>query len=76
MGDIQVHVRHDKIHAEDCDTCSDVHATGSKIDRLERQIEWTGRLDEKQAQRMLEIADKCPVHKTLESTSVIVTRLK
>ncbi|NND05971.1 MAG: OsmC family protein [Saprospiraceae bacterium] len=75
-GDIHVHVQHDKIHAEDCETCSDEHAQGSKIDRLERQIEWTGNLDEKQAQRMLEIANKCPVHKTLETASVIVTKLK
>ncbi len=76
LGDIQVQVQHEKIHAEDCETCTEVYAQGSRIDRLQRQIEWTGDLDQGQGQRMLEIANKCPVHKTLENASVIVTKLK
>lgn len=59
-----VHVDHEKKHAEDS------HASEqgvSKIDHFMRRIELTGSLDEKQRQRLLEIANKCPVHRTLES---------
>ena len=45
------------------------------IDRLERKIELVGPLDDAHRKRLLEIADKCPVHRTLESKPLIVTRL-
>ncbi|MDQ3101226.1 MAG: bifunctional alpha/beta hydrolase/OsmC family protein [Bacteroidota bacterium] len=67
-----VRLNHKKTHTEDCVAC----ATGSaKIDRFERVIELNGDLDEAQKKRLLEIADKCPVHRTLHEEVEVVTRL-
>ena len=68
-----VRLTHKKIHAEDCGHCE---ATDGKIDRMEREIELIGALDATQRQRLLEIAERCPVHKTLHSEVDIVSRLK
>ena len=68
-----VHVDHGKDHATDSELVS---TTGRKIDTFKRDIELFGDLDEKQRIRLLEIADKCPVHKTLSSGAVIMTELK
>ncbi len=68
-----VRLRHQKIHAEDCQDCEDPK---SKIDFIEREIELQGDLDEPVAQKMLEIANRCPVHRTLESRSRIASKLK
>ena len=68
-----VRLTHKKIHAEDCGHCE---ATDGKIDRMEREIELIGELDEAQRQRLLEIAERCPVHKTLHSEVDIVSILK
>ncbi|MEM9811560.1 MAG: osmotically inducible protein C, partial [Pseudomonadota bacterium] len=60
------------IHASDCETCM----TGEgKIDQFRRVITLEGPLDDAQRGRLLEIADKCPVHRTLESEVEIVTEL-
>jgi len=67
-----VHVNYGKDYAEDL--VSGKRSSG-KIDQFERSIELLGNLDETQKQRLLEIADKCPVHKTLESTAQIKTQL-
>ncbi|HSN86310.1 MAG TPA: alpha/beta fold hydrolase [Thermoanaerobaculia bacterium] len=69
---VRVRLRHAKVHAEDCAHCEE--KTG-KIDRIEREIEVLGPLSEEQRLRLLEIADKCPVHRTLESEIDIVNRL-
>ncbi|PLX98833.1 MAG: osmotically inducible protein C [Desulfuromonas sp.] len=69
---VTVTLTHKKIHAKDCDDCSS--ETG-KIDHIEREISLTGELDAEQQQRMLEIADRCPVHKTLHSEVKITSRL-
>ena len=69
---VAVDVTHDKIHAEDCADCEG--RTG-RIDRFERVIRLEGPLDDTQRNRLLEIADKCPVHRTLSHASVIATRL-
>src|SRR5699024_5541062 len=61
---VAVTLKHDKIHAEDCAECET--RTG-QIDRIERSIRLEGNLDDAQRQRLLEIADKCPVHRTLHS---------
>ncbi len=68
-----VRLTHKKIHAEDCGHCE---ASDGKIDRMEREIELIGELDEAQRQRLLEIAERCPVHKTLHSEVDIVSILK
>ncbi|MFP4536875.1 MAG: alpha/beta fold hydrolase [Dichotomicrobium sp.] len=75
---VRVTVRHNKIHAEDCESCSDDQkedAPGGRIDRFERELFLEGALSEDQRQRLKEIADRCPVHRTLEASSVIDTTL-
>ncbi|HQV74543.1 MAG: OsmC family protein [Flavobacteriales bacterium] len=69
-----VHLRHGKVHATDCAECEE--KGGGKIDRFERLIELHGDLDETQRKRLVEIADKCPVHRTLHETVQVVTWLK
>ncbi|MDX1483945.1 MAG: alpha/beta fold hydrolase [Alphaproteobacteria bacterium] len=66
-----VSLSHEKVHAEDCENCEE---PGGRIDRIERTIRLDGPLDAAQRARMLEIADKCPVHKTLTGTIEILTR--
>ncbi|MEO0387846.1 MAG: alpha/beta fold hydrolase [Pseudomonadota bacterium] len=69
---VSVDIVHDKLHASDCETCL---TTEGKIDTFRRTIALTGDLDAAQRARLLEIADKCPVHRTLESEVHIVTEL-
>jgi uncharacterized OsmC-like protein len=69
LDDIQVSLEHERDHAEDCDGCT------NKIERLTRKITLTGDLSDEQRQRLLEIADMCPVHRTLESDPQIVSIL-
>lgn len=59
---VRAEVRHNKIHAEDCEHCE---TKVGKIDRLDKRLELVGDLDASQRQRLLEISDKCPVHRTL-----------
>jgi uncharacterized OsmC-like protein/pimeloyl-ACP methyl ester carboxylesterase len=70
----RVDVVHDKIHAEDCAGCAE--GAGGKVDRFGRRIVFEGALDEVTRAKVLEIADKCPVHKTLESRSSITTDIE
>jgi len=71
---VAVDVSHNKVHAQDAGDGS-IAPPGSKIDSFSRMIRLEGDLDQAQRQRLLEIADKCPVHKTLESSSEIKTCL-
>ncbi len=71
LRDIEVELFHDRIHAEDCETCE---KQDQMIDKISRIITLTGNLDEEQRIRLLEIADKCPVHKTLTNQIHIETR--
>lgn len=73
LRDAVVRLRHEKIHARDCNDCEH---TANKIDHFVRELELTGELTPEQRQKLLEIADKCPVHKTLESKARIETRLR
>ena len=66
-----VTLRHSKIHAEDCAECE---TKAGMLDQIDRVIAMEGNLDAEQRQRLLEIADKCPVHRTLTSEIHIVTR--
>jgi uncharacterized OsmC-like protein/alpha/beta superfamily hydrolase len=70
---VSVDVRHNKTHAEDCESCE---TQDGKIDTFEREITLEGDLDAETRQRLLEIADKCPVHRTLHSEVQVVTTLK
>ena len=69
---VSVDVTHDKIHAEDCADC---HQTSGRIDAFQRLIRLEGELDAAQRARLLEIADKCPVHKTFEGEIKVRTTL-
>lgn len=70
---IATRVRHDKIHAKDCADCE---TKVGKIDRLNRTIEVRGGIDADMRARLLEIADKCPVHQTLERSNLIETEIR
>jgi putative redox protein len=69
---ITIRLRHFRIHAEDCKQCE---MKQGFLDRIEREIELTGNLDDAQKRRLLEIADRCPVHRTLTSEIDIRTSL-
>ena len=69
---VKVQLKHDKIYATDCAECE---TKEGKIDRIERLIELEGPLSGEQRTRLLQIADHCPVHRTLTSEVVISTRL-
>lgn len=72
LQDIQVELHHSRIHAEDCAACE---AQAPFIDRITRSIQLTGHLNDQQRTRLLEIANQCPVHKTLRNQMDIKTRL-
>jgi uncharacterized OsmC-like protein/fermentation-respiration switch protein FrsA (DUF1100 family) len=67
-----VELRHEKIHAADCAACE---TREGKIDRIDRIIRLEGPLSEEQRAKLLEISNKCPVHRTLHSEVSIPTRL-
>ena len=69
---VTVKLHHAKVHASDCAECE---TKDGMIDRIHREIELHGKLSEEQRARLLEIANKCPVHRTLTSEIDIRTRL-
>ena len=69
LEDVQIRLLHERVHAEDCIDCKD------SIERITRRISLVGNLDSAQRRRLLEIADRCPVHRTLENEPQIVTEL-
>ena len=69
---VEVRLRHEKIHAVDCEHCE---SEGGSIDRIERNVILSGPLDGEQRSRLMEIADRCPVHRTLNSEIDVVTRM-
>ena len=72
LNSVSARVTHDKIHADDC---SDCESTSGKIDAFRRVLYFDGELSDAQQARLLEIADKCPVHRTLHSEVKVRTRL-
>jgi len=70
---VRVTLRHSRIHAEDCPECE---TTIGWIDHIDRDIELTGNLDDTQRERLLHIANRCPVHQTLTSEVHIATSLR
>ncbi|WP_022704754.1 bifunctional alpha/beta hydrolase/OsmC family protein [Pseudorhodobacter ferrugineus] len=67
---VAVDVSHEKRHASDCEDCE----KGEKIDTFTRSITLTGDLTADQRTKLIAIADKCPVHRTLDAQAQIVTR--
>jgi putative redox protein len=70
---VVVRLKHQKIHAEDCQQCE---TKSGRIDSIDREIELEGPLDREQRQKLLEIADRCPVHRTLHSEIIVKSKLK
>ncbi|SEW21021.1 putative redox protein [Aliiroseovarius sediminilitoris] len=70
LDHVYVDVSHDKVHAQDAET-----GTRDRVDKFQREICLEGDLDADQKARLLEIADRCPVHRTLEGSSKVVTKL-
>ena len=75
---ITVKVIHGKVHGSDCEDCGEAANTSAKIDRFERRISFDGDVDPDIADKIVEIANKCPVHRTLEhiTESAVVTKLE
>jgi uncharacterized OsmC-like protein/pimeloyl-ACP methyl ester carboxylesterase len=70
---VTVFLSHQKIHATDCESCT---TEGGLLDQIKRQIEISGPLDADQRQRLIEIADRCPVHRSLHGDIKVVTTEK
>ena len=71
LEEVTVHLRHSKIYAADCGACE---TKEGMLDRIERDIHFAGPLTEEQRSKLIEIANKCPVHRTLTSEINIITR--
>jgi putative redox protein len=69
---VVVRLTHEKTYAKDCEDCEN---KDSKIDHIERKIELQGKLSEEQRNKLLDIANHCPVHRTLTSKILITTLL-
>ena len=72
LGQITVKLRHEKIHAQDCEDCE---SKSGMLDQISTGIHFGGDLDAAQTKRLLEIAAKCPVHRTLSSEVKIRTTM-
>ena len=72
LQEIAITLSHNREHGEDCSACDEEHP---QVDRISRTLVLTGDLDDQQRQKLLEIADKCPVHRTLHNKIVIDTEL-
>ena len=72
VGRISVLVTHDRVHAQDCADCDEKDA---RLDRITRSIRIEADLDDERRQKLLEIANKCPVHRTQTSKITLETRL-
>jgi len=73
LREVKVHLEHFKQHAKDSESCSE---SNNKIDKFVREIKLEGELTEEQKQRLLQIANRCPVHRTLENKIEIETTLR
>jgi putative redox protein len=72
LDQVVVRLRHDRVHADDCANCEDPK---SMIDRILCSIELVGPLDEAQRKQLIDIAKKCPVHRTLTNKIEVRTDL-
>jgi uncharacterized OsmC-like protein len=70
---VEAHLAHSRIHAEDCAVCE---TQEGMLDQIDSEITLIGDLSDSQRQRLMEIAERCPVHRTLLGEIQIHTRLK
>ena len=68
LESVTVRLSQDRIHANDCEECE---TEEGRIDRIEREIELVGSLDDEQRRRLIEVAGMCPVHRTLKTEVVV-----
>jgi putative redox protein len=73
VDEVKVHLSYKRSYKEDCEHCD---VDERRLDEFDREIEIIGAVDQGQLDRLLEIADKCPVHKTLMGSSVIHSTIK
>jgi putative redox protein len=73
LEQVRVSLRHSRIHARDCAECE---TKEGMIDHIDRDIELVGDLDEDQREKLLAIAERCPVHRTLTSAVHVSTSLR
>lgn len=73
LEQVRVTLRHSRIHAKDCADCE---TSAGWIGHIDREVELSGDLDDAQRQRLLNIAERCPVHQTLTSEIRIATSLR
>jgi putative redox protein len=72
LESVTVRLSQDRIHATDCEECE---TEEGRIDRIGREVELEGPLEDEQRRRLLEIADMCPVHRTLKSEVLVENSL-
>ncbi len=72
LESVTVHLSHKMVHARDCEECE---TKDRKIDRIGLELELRGPLEEGHRRRLFEIAERCPVHRTLESEVMMETNL-
>jgi uncharacterized OsmC-like protein len=72
LESVALRLQHQKVYRRDCEECE---TKDRKIDRIGLELELRGPLEESQRRRLLEIAERCPVHRTLESEVLVETRL-
>jgi putative redox protein len=72
LNNIEVEISHKRIHAEDCNDC---HKQEGTVDVIDKIIKLEGNLTEQERTKLMEIADKCPVHKSLKNEIVIHSKL-
>jgi len=76
LDDVEVRLSQDRVHADDCAAdCDEDAGAGAQIQRIQRRIELTGDLTDAERARLMQIADRCPVHRTLTSPPRIVSEL-
>ncbi len=73
LDDVTVRMRHKRIHEEDCEDCGD---EGRKLERIDLELDLAGDLSEAERARLVEIAGRCPVNRTLTGELSIVKRLR
>lgn len=69
LAECSVHLTHDRVHAKDCEECEE--ETG-RVEVIKREISLRGQISEEQKERLLEIAARCPVHKTITGSPTVV----
>jgi len=72
LTEVQIELAHERDHERDCEDCE---TEDRRLDRMTRRIHLEGDLSDEQRQRLLEIASRCPVHRTLMSATEIVDEL-